>query len=251
MPSTQNPPYPSQPANQPYVRKNKSVTNWEKVTIGASGVLIIIIISISLYWFFALRPQVEKQVSVPTQDSSEDSEEPEPTEQNQLNQNWKLVADNILGIELKHPPDWSVEINEKPKRFLFFENETDWDLENYHEITLVSSNYTADILEDGGEEIKSGSRIIVIPFKNSLSFSSLDEVNSTKVDARDFEKNIVVDGQKAKRVDYTLETAFYFTEVYVLKNGKAFLIIRNYLEGERSVYEEIFKGVLGSLKFVK
>ena len=251
MPSTQNQPYLSQPTNQPSDQKGKSISNWEKVTIGASGILLIIIILIGLYWFFTLRPQVEKQVVVPIEKSSEDSNETESIEQNQLSQNWKLVSDNTLDIELKHPPEWSVEINEKPKRFLSLGNQSDWDLENYHEITLVSPDYTADILEDGGEEIKSGSRIIVIPFKNNLSFSSLDEVNLTKIDSRDFEKTIFVDGQEARRVDYTLETAFYFTEVYVLKKGKAFLIIRNYLEGEKSVYEEIFKGVLGNLRFVK
>ena len=106
-------------------------------------------------------------------------------------------------------------------------------------------------MADGGEKIKKGSRILVTPYKNEVSFNTLDEVSSNEIGSRDFERKIIIDGQVARRIDYTQDTAFYFTEVYVLKNGRAFLVIRSYLEGERSIYEEIFNAVVRSLKFTK
>lgn len=251
MPSTQNPPIIRPPTKQSSTHKDRLVINWEKLTIISSGALFIIIILVLVYWFFTLRPQVEKQVPVQTEESSNNYVDQQSIELNQFTQDWELVSDNTLDIELKHPPDWSIEINEEPKRFLFIENQSDWDLENYKEIVLISPDYASNKAEDGGEEIKSGSRILIIPFKNSASFSSLDEVNPVKIGARDFEKSIFVGNQKARRIDYTQDTAFYFTEIYILKNGKTLLIIRSYLEGERSIYEEIFNAVVGSLKFTK
>ena len=246
MPSIQKP-----PTNQSSNHKAKLVINWEKLTIISSGVLFIIIILVLVYWFFALRPQVESQVSRQTEESFENVENPESTEISQLTKNWRSVSDTNLGIEFKHPPNWSVEVNEEPSIYFFMENKDDWDLENYTEIVLESPDYTSDKVADGGEKIKKGSRILVTPYKNEVSFNTLDEVSSNEIGSRDFERKIIIDGQVARRIDYTQDTAFYFTEVYVLKNGRAFLIIRSYLEGERSIYEEIFNAVVRSLKFTK
>ena len=249
MPTTQDSPNLSQPINQPPVRKDRSITNWEKLIIISSGALLIIIIIILSYWFFELRPKIEKQTIIQTEEFPKEFENQNSEAPNLFTQNWELISNNVLGVELKQPPDWQLEINKKPKHFLFTENKNDWNLEKYQEIVLKSPNYTSSTVKNGGEEIKSGSRIIVIPFKNSLSFDSVGKVNPAKIGVRDFDKNIIIDDQKARRIDYTLDTAFYFTEVYILRNSKAFLISRSYLEGERSVFEEIFTNLLESFKF--
>jgi hypothetical protein len=251
MSNTSTPPSLNQAPIRSSGDESKALVNWGKITIFSSGILIVVIILIIWYWFFTLRPQVNTNSSNQIEQSTENSETSQKTELNPIPQNWKEVSDEKLGIKFSHPPEWSVQINKKPIFYAFLENKNDWDLASYKEIILRSPDYSTKKTEDGGEEITRGSNILIIPFRNKLTFESLGKVNSNEVGPRDFEKKIIIDGESASRIDYTLETAFYVTEIYALRNGKAFIISRNYREGERSTYEEIFDKFLEGLKFTK
>jgi|SRR3989344_2907166 len=247
IPVIQTPNHPTPPKEQ----QGSSTLNWEKITIVSSVIIFFLIVLIFAYWFFLLRPKIEpsvqdkpEQITEPNQNKNDDSKISEATK------DWKTFKNIGLGIEFEYPPDWSVETNDKPSINFSTENQDDWDLTKYKEVIIKSPDHRSSKTRSNEvEELKVGSRILIIPYRNKLTFTSLDKVLTFDLGARDFEKIITVGGQESTRVDFTLDTAFYYTEIYVLKDGKAFLISRNYLESERSIYEDIFNTLLETFKF--
>ena len=247
IPTVQAPNPPAPPKEQ---QSNRTL-NWEKITLVSSVVIFFLIVLIFAYWFFLLRPKIEPSVQdKPVQITEPNQNKNDDPKINEATKNWKTSKNIDLGIEFKYPPDWSVETNDKPSINFSTENQDDWDLTKYTEILVKSPDHSsAKTGIEGSEEIKGGSRILIIPYRNKLTFTSLDKVLTLEIGPRDFEKSVTVGGQESKRVDFTLNTAFYYTEIYVLKNGKVFLISRNYLESERSIYEDTFNTMLATFKF--
>ena len=230
-------------------------TLWRLITILASVVILILTVVILAYWFIVLRPQVEPQLNQNQTQSNEAKEGggQQVTVETELDtSNWNTSKESGLGIEFKYPGDWSVKVNKDPSINLSTENQDSWNLNEYKEIIITSPDYTLSKTgAEEGEELKSGSRILIIPYRNNLNFSTHDEIELVEPGPRDFDKKIKLDGQDARRIDYTLNAAFFLTEIYTVREGKAYLIIRSYLESERSTHEETFKGILSTLRFTK
>ena len=256
MNETANIQSPNERTQTPSVENTRSSgAGWRLITIIASVVIVILIFIIFAYWLIVLRPQVDPQINqnqTQTNEKEESSGQQDTVKTELDTTNWETFKEATLGVEFKYPANWSLDSNPEPSLNLSTENQDYWNLNKYKEIIIKSPDYTSsETGVEGREEIKRGSRILIAPYRNNINFGSLNELVLADPGPRDFEKGIILDGQDARRIDYTLDTAFYLTEIYTVRGGMAFLIVRNYLESERSTYEETFKGVLSTLKFTK
>ena len=241
-------PEEAQPAPQPQVTTGTQKHDWKKVGLTILIILVVAGLIVGAYWFLVLNKSSDNS----------DLTGPVPkvttkTATNEKNEtaDWETVTDTDLGIEFKHPKGWTLESSKKSTASLATDDPNSWDLNNYKEVKVSSSDHsTSGSTGEGGENLKSGTSIKIFTYRNNLTYDSIEKAITLEPSSKDVETKTKVGGHDAVRIDFTLNTSSYATSVYVLNKGKVILINSNYLEGEQSKHESTFSKIIDSIKFL-
>ena len=234
LPEQQLPPT-SKPTNQ------STGFNPRIITIIASVVIFILIITISLYWFLVIKPQVDSQPTT-NSTSQDDNAAVTPSEQSDSTSNWFLYVNTAGKYRLKYPPNFKKTSIKKE------------DLDPYtRQHQFESPKYEAAIIGSGFSSDGEGSVFFVdICEDDEKCIENITKLNKKSPETKIKNLNdIEIDGVKAKRFEYKGSAGELSVNIEFKKDDKTYSIKLDHGRHELdSTHLDLFNKMLDTFEFI-
>ncbi len=225
----------------------KKPLNWK--LIGIISIVAAILLGGGAYAAVVLdifnQKEEPKQTSTTTTKTATPSTTTKKEEPKDETTDWKTYTGKEYTF--KYPSDWKVETTTL----------------QIGELRLTSPDLVTDPLNETEPliNVKAGTMIRFLPSKEYPTGKDLKEYLNENGFSSYFDKETGVltettlAGEKSVRIDtklgvYSASKDYITTSYYVVNNGKFYQIPRLYPEGKQSEYENIFKKVLSTFKFL-
>lgn len=234
LPDQQLPP-PLKPTNQ------STGFNPRIITIIASVVIFILIITILLYWFLVIKPQVDSQPTT-NSTSQDDNAVITPSDQLDSTSNWFLYVNTAGKYRLKYPPNFKKTSIKKE------------DLDPYtRQHQFESPKYEAAIIGSGFSSEGEGSVFFVdICEDDEKCIESITKLNKKSQETKIKNlTNIEIDGVKAKRFEYKGSAGELSINIELKKDDKTYSIKLDHGRHELdSTHLDLFNKMLDTFEFI-